>query len=473
MKRIIIILYSFSVILTLNTCKNEKPIIRLPVDFNAVAESYAKLCLQLDKYDHGFVDAYYGPKRYEEEVAKEKMTLDDIQKRADSLLKVINSFNPKYFKDLWRTRYYNMKVSLESIIARVDLVSGRQMSFEEEAKRIYDIEIPEFDTTDLEYEKILYSIDQQLPKWITSDFLDSLKQSGALEPDTVIESSVIYRFSHLDSLRLRYLEFRNKFIVPKDKIPELISTALKEARSRTMKFVTLPKNEKCVVEYVTNQPWGAYNWYKGNCFSLIQINTDLPIYIDQIVNYVCHEAYPGHHVYHSLRDKNYYRDSVWMEFTVIPLFAPSAVISEGLAQIGINTAFPSEERILFEQDVLFPLAGFDSKKVKFYYSLRELVKKFDMAVLETEIKFMEGRIDKEEAIKLLMKYQLNTRERAEKSLSFLEKYRAYIATYTIGEKLIDDYMLVNDAGEDMPNARRLEYNKLLVKPIIPSSIKIE
>ena len=31
---------------------------------------------------------------------------------------------------------------------------------------------------------------------------------------------------------------------------------------------------------MTNKPWGGYDWYKGNFHSVIQVNTDLPIYID-------------------------------------------------------------------------------------------------------------------------------------------------------------------------------------------------
>ena len=38
----------------------------------------------------------------------------------------------------------------------------------------------------------------------------------------------------------------------------------------------LPANENFVVEYVTKQVWSAYNWYKGNAQSLIQVNTDFP-----------------------------------------------------------------------------------------------------------------------------------------------------------------------------------------------------
>jgi hypothetical protein len=57
----------------------------------------------------------------------------------------------------------------------------------------------------------------------------------------------------------------------------------------------LPAEESFTLEYVTNQPWSGYNWYKGHYTSLIQINTDLPVAISRALDLACHEGYPGHH----------------------------------------------------------------------------------------------------------------------------------------------------------------------------------
>ena len=51
------------------------------------------------------------------------------------------------------------------------------------------------------------------------------------------------------------------------------------------------------------ESWSGYNWYQGNYRSLIQVNTDLPIYIDRAIDLACHEGYPGHHVYNVLLEK--------------------------------------------------------------------------------------------------------------------------------------------------------------------------
>ena len=98
------------------------------------------------------------------------------------------------------------------------------------------------------------------------------------------------------------------------------------------------------MEYVKDKPWSAYNWYQGNFASLIQVNTDLPIYIDRAIDLACHEGYPGHHVYNALLEQHLVRERGWVEFSVYPLFSPQSLIAEGTANYGIEVAFSDAER---------------------------------------------------------------------------------------------------------------------------------
>ena len=105
--------------------------------------------------------------------------------------------------------------------------------------------------------------------------------------------------------------------------------------------------------------WNAYNWYKGNYHSLIQVNLDFPIVIDRAIDLACHEGYPGHHVYNALLEQALVRERGWVEISMYPLFSPQSLIAEGSANFGIDMAFPAAERAAFERDSLFPLAGLD------------------------------------------------------------------------------------------------------------------
>ena len=68
-------------------------------------------------------------------------------------------------------------------------------------------------------------------------------------------------------------------MIPRDRLDAVFSAAISACRERTMQHVSLPAEESFRVEYVTNKSWSGYNWYQGNYRSLIQVNTDLPIYI--------------------------------------------------------------------------------------------------------------------------------------------------------------------------------------------------
>src|SRR5690606_33715446 len=129
----------------------------------------------------------------------------------------------------------------------------------------------------------------------------------------------------------------------------------------------------------TNKPWSGYNWYQGDAHSLIQINTDLPIYIERAIELAAHEGYPGHHVYNALLEQRLVRDRGWMEFTVYPLYSPQSLIAEGSANFGESVAFPGEERLEYARDVLFPLAGLDSTRADEYFSVIDLMDRLSYA----------------------------------------------------------------------------------------------
>src|SRR5256885_1379339 len=72
----------------------------------------------------------------------------------------------------------------------------------------------------------------------------------------------------------RYENWRRAFVIPKDKLDKVFQLAIKACHERTLAHIKLPSGENFSVEYVTNKPWGGYNWYKGNYRSIIQVNTD-------------------------------------------------------------------------------------------------------------------------------------------------------------------------------------------------------
>src|SRR4029079_3498569 len=168
------------------------------------------------------------------------------------------------------------------------------------------------------------------------------------------------------TLEQRYTAYRRAFVLPPDKVDAVFQAAIAECRRRTLGHIQLPAGESFTVEYVKGKSWGAYNWYQGGFHSVIQVNLDLPIMIDRAIDLACHEGYPGHHVYNTLLEKNLVKDRGWVEYSVYALFSPQSLIAEGTANYGIDVAFPGDERMHFERDVLYPLAGLDPARAEEY-----------------------------------------------------------------------------------------------------------
>src|SRR5436305_2430008 len=280
-----------------------------PESMNAAAERYVKLVLALGEHDADYVDAYYGPPEWRTDVKAKKESVDAIHDAAVALDKELRAL-PKPADDMLALRREYLARQTEALIARAEMLKGRKMTFDEESQALYDAVAPHHDES--YFAQLTADLDKELPG----------------------EGSLADR---LDA-------FRRDFIIPKDQLDPVFKRAIEGCRSRTLQHITLPPGETFTIEYVTNKSWSGYNWYKGNFHSLIQVNTDLPIYIDRAIDLAYHEGYPGHHVYNALLEKHLVRDRGWIEFSVYPLFSPQSLIAEGTATFGIEVAFSVHER---------------------------------------------------------------------------------------------------------------------------------
>src|SRR5204862_1309448 len=200
-----------------------------------------------------------------------------------------------------------------------------------------------------------------------------------------------------------YASYRQQFVIPRAKLDAVFQKAIEGCRARTAAHMPLPAGESFTVEYVNGKSWSGYNWFQGGYRSLIQVNTDLPIYIDRAIDLACHEGYPGHHVYNALLEQHLVRERGWVEFSVYALFSPQSLIAEGTANYGIEVAFPGEERTAFERDVLYPLAGLDPTTASSYAAVQHLFDALSLAGYEAVGGLLNDEIDHAAAVVWLMK----------------------------------------------------------------------
>jgi hypothetical protein len=407
--------------------------------YRSVAERYVKLVLAVGQHDADYVDAFYGPEEWKKEADASKKPLATIDSEAAAVEQALTGTNPKpnpADAEMWTLRRQYLTRQLAALRSRVAMLQGKKFTFDEESMALYDAVAPV--KPESEFEAVLAQLSAKLPG------------DGSL----------------ID----RYDRYKQGFVIPKNRLDRVFQEAIRGCRSR-MPALNLPVNERFTVEYVTNKSWSGYNWYQGNFKSLIQVNTDLPIYIDRAVDLACHEGYPGHHVYNALLEKNLVKDRGWIEYTVYPLFSPQSLIAEGTANYGIEVAFSPADRLRFESDVLFPLAGLDPGKVAEYYSVLSLVDRLSYAGNEAARQFIDGKIDRAGAVAWLEKYAMYTKPRAEQRLKFIEQYRSYVINYNLGKDLVRAYV-ERKVGRDKTAPRRWrEFTALLSSPRLPSGLK--
>ena len=402
---------------------------------DSAAQDYVRLVLALGVHDADYVDAYYGPPEWKKEAETRKLSLDDIAKQGTAVRERVTSMSPPS-GEMERLRQVYLDRQLSSLLARVRMLKGERLSFDEESKALYDGVAPTYPES--HFKEILTALEKRFPG------------EGALVA--------------------RYDAWRRPFVIPKDRLDAVFQIAIKAGRERTAKRLTLPPGESFTVEYVTNKSWGGYNWYQGQYKSLIQVNTDLPIYIDRAIDLACHEGYPGHHVYNALLEKHLVRDRGWVEFSIYPLFSPQSLIAEGTANFGIEVAFPGNERVEFERKVLFPAAGLDPARASEYYEVQALTEKLSYAGNEAARRYLNGEIDAAAAAKWLEQYALMSAERAKQRVRFMDQYRSYVINYNLGKDMARRHIESLGGTAANPAKRWEEFGRLLSSPRLPSGL---
>ena len=398
-------------------------------DVDTIARDYVVLVLAAGAHDADFVDAYYGPADLKAAAQADTRDIAGLRAGARTLRAELAALEPGEGPIL-QLRHRYLDKQLGAVDARLGLVLGETLPFDEETRRLYDTVAPAPDTD--AYERALAVIDRLVPG------------DGPLAD--------------------RVEALRRQFVIPTDRLQAVFDRAIAECRARTVAHLELPANERFTLEFVTDKPWSGYNWYQGDAFSLIQVNTDLPIFIDRAVDLGCHEGYPGHHTYNALLERELAIERGWVEFTVYALFSPQSLIAEGSANYGIDMAFPDDTRFAFEREVLMPLAGIDSAEAERYRAVREALAELDDAGNEAARRYLDRDWTREQAMDWLVRYTLVSRERASQRVDFFDTYRGYVINYNLGRDLVERYIECA-AGE-----RWDTFTDLLGSPRLPSDL---
>jgi hypothetical protein len=422
-------------LITLSACQtnqNTKPTL------DKLATEYVRLGLEIGQQDSDFVDAFYGPDSLKPESAEyeyfpKDLFLGKIEKLQSKLIEYID--NEKDTTNRKRGKY--IQAQLDAYAERVRIVGGEMTDFDKESMALFGVKAPHYKT---------------------AYFEETIEKLNEFLPD---EGSIQERFQDLGK----------RFVIPVEKLDTVMKAAISEARKRTHKHYSIPKNEDFSLEFVNDKAWSGYNWYKGNFTSLIQINTDFPISIERVIDVGSHESYPGHHVFNMLLEENLYNQQGLIETSIYPLFSPQSLIAEGSANYGVDVAFPGDDKIRFTKEVLLPLAGLDTTGITAYFHALELVGELNYAGNEVARGILNGTMTDLEGIEYLKKYGFYSPEKAKQRIAFTRKYRSYVINYNYGKYLVKNYIESKGGTPDNPKKRWDLFGKLLSNQILPIDLK--
>lgn len=390
-------------------------------------ERFVRLALALEEHVPGFVDAYSGPQTWKDDAKKQgKIALQELTAQVNEFVSDLSAANDM---DAQRKDYLARHLRAMQMLLR--LLGGEKISITEEAEAIYDIR----------------------PEWRNESDLEESYQAL----DEVLPAG--------DSLRERMLVWQRSLEIPIQKVEELLPLVINRLHTIARQKFDLPDGDDFTVEFVSDQPWLAYNWYLGNSKSRIQINIDLPTRISELPVLIAHEAYPGHHTDLSIKEAKLVKRFKCYEFTVNVLNAPSSVMAEGIATTALKTALTNDELEGWFREELLPAAGLSQIDAKRLLVIDDAEDKIGKIAGNIAFMLHDENKSADEIISYLQRYALVSEERAKHLVRFVSDpfSRSYIFTYDSGRDLLEE--LFQQGNRDR------YFRRIIEEPVTPSLIR--
>jgi hypothetical protein len=263
------------------------------------------------------------------------------------------------------------------------------------------------------------------------------------------------------SLSDRIDAMKHRAEVPKDRIEAVVRTAVAECRRRAAMHLRLPM-ETLTISFPADPLVPGQSDYLGGGKGTMAVSTVVPADVDRLLQLSCHEAYPGHHTNYASMDENLWRKRHWPEGKVSLVFEPQFPVSDAISEFGTGLNFPLDERMKYEREVLYPLAGLtmqDESAWRAYLSARSSV----LGATSTVIRdYLDGKIDAQTAKRLSMRYRLMNPRSAEQLLKMVDAFGIDIIASDQGWLAIDRAFAGKPVDEQWRLLQRMEEEPLLL-----------
>lgn len=363
----------------------------------SIVEQYIKLALAADNLlgKGTIVDTYYGDPFLAEDIPEitPKELLARLQQLRMQLAKDVNSKSP-YFRKIFIDK------QITSLITHIRLwIQSLNPPYSEAVKLLLDTHLlsPSYFNINQRHNRLkqlFYQIDL---KGNLLDMVATWEKGGVI---TAKEYIAIVERTTPKFLQQTY----NKVFLPV--LGEEIAEWLIKQSNLSFEIKE------------TNESWSAYNYYERGFKGHIVFNKKAERNIFNIPIFVAHEAYPGHHTAALIREALYIHGMVGPEATLHLLCSPESVIMEGIGEYAY-----------------FLVGEHHDANVNTYIS-NELDR------LRTEVQYLAAiqlyvQEYPPDSVKQFMQQKgLMSQERVERSFRFIQEWKYYIPSYTIGFTLV-------------------------------------
>jgi hypothetical protein len=271
-----------------------------------LARRYVLLCLRLERLVPGFVDSYVGPPELSEAVSSERAPIPaELHDEAMGLraqAAELSMVEATAVRGRW------LDGQLRAIAALARRAGGEEIAYVDLVEQLYGVPIA------------------PIPE---AELLAARDRLDAAAPGT-------------GSLAERVAAFRAAHRVSPQRVLPAMKASAERFRSATRRDFDLPDGEGIDWEEVHDRPWSASASFTGSGRTKILINIDLPLDVAGIAFLASHEAYPGHHAEHAIKERSLI-DSGVGEATLRTMNTPESMLAEGQADIAREVVMSDRE----------------------------------------------------------------------------------------------------------------------------------
>jgi hypothetical protein len=271
-----------------------------------LALRYLLLCLRLGRLVPGFVDSYVGPPELAEAVSAEEPRLP--AELHDEAVALRSQAAELLATDQTALRGRWLDGQLRAVAALARQAQGDEIAYIDFVEQLFGVQIAPIPEAELVAAR---------------DRMDAALPGNG----TLAERSAAFRSANR---------------VPADRVLGALKASAERFRTVTRRDFELPDGEGVDWNEAHDQPWNASATFAGLGRTKVFVNVDQPPDVANVAFLASHEAYPGHHAEHVIKERTLIEAGV-AEATLRTMNSPESLLAEGQADLGREVVMSDRE----------------------------------------------------------------------------------------------------------------------------------